>query len=332
MPPLLDKRLLKDIKKIEKDPYPNAPYHFQEKDLTEACLVLSTSRFGHLHLRVENLDKYPTKAPAFRLNSGLVHPCVRMGHYLCEGVLSDDWTSAYDLETIAVVVLNVFESNWPEKGRDYRQGRSESQDSVSPAYICDKCNFGTPQYTNTPVPMNHLVWDIVLKGRSTTALVVPIDTTSRTPVMTPVGLGQKQPIEGLPAELVLQLMTCGLLSTKDNLTLARAWPKARLANNYFDIIRCQETKCFFTKEDFNEALLGVGIEVSGKTYGSDFDLVSHEAFHEQGATNSASSNTRSYSHWLPIPINARHWDKVKGTLELSLESLAVEAELGEFKG
>lgn len=97
--------------------------------------------------------------------------------------------------------------------------------------------------------------------------------------------------------------------------------------NSYDCIRLRELQCFCLKESFLNVKLGVGVHIEGRgrsrTLESDFDLLSHQAFHEYCIRHSIQG--LEFEHWLPLPISHRHWRSVRGDVNTSLNQLALAA-------
>ncbi|KAL8923812.1 MAG: hypothetical protein Q9172_002960 [Xanthocarpia lactea] len=126
----------------------------------------------------------------------------------------------------------------------------------------------------------------------------------------------------LPDEILLMLFS--FLSFEELVTISNAFPRAREVINRYDLIRVRELQCFCLKEGFQHVKLGVGVRVGqwGKErkLSSEFDLLSHEAFHQYCVRRSIQG--LPFEHWLPLPISQRHFRKVGPDMLNSLSKLA----------
>lgn len=92
----LHQRLLRDIAEIQTKPYPNIALRMHdERDVSNACLVLTVDGYGDMHLTVEIPCDYPLNPPNIRMNSNIKHPNI-FGHYICSSILNttEGYTSA----------------------------------------------------------------------------------------------------------------------------------------------------------------------------------------------------------------------------------------------
>ena len=107
----LRQRLLHDIAELQMKPYPNIQFHIHDTDISVGCLLLTTERYGVLHLSVEFRSDYPLSPPAIDMDSSIQHPNV-FGDYICASILNTDegYTPAYTLKGIAIQLLSFFAS------------------------------------------------------------------------------------------------------------------------------------------------------------------------------------------------------------------------------
>lgn len=65
----LSRRLLQDIA-VQNSPYPNITLHFDDQDVTKACLILHPDGYRtSMHLTIELPVRYPLLAPKVRMDS-----------------------------------------------------------------------------------------------------------------------------------------------------------------------------------------------------------------------------------------------------------------------
>jgi hypothetical protein len=129
-------------------------------------------------------------------------------------------------------------------------------------------------------------------------------------------------ILALPDEILLLMFA--KLDTKDLLSATKVCSKIGNFVTSYDFIRVRELQCFCLKESFQEAKLGVGVKISihgrQRILESEFDLLSQQAFDEFHICRSTEG--LSFEHWLPLPINRRHWRSVRVDVDASLTKLA----------
>jgi hypothetical protein len=150
-------------------------------------------------------------------------------------------------------------------------------DGPEPIYVCLKCDFGTPQYTNGRVSVS---WDVSSSAKSTS-------TNGRTDI-------------DLPVEDVL--LICEELNTKDIMALAAASPWVKKVTIKDDTIQKREMVCVHSKISYLSEKLGVGIHVLGRTFRSEFELLSYAAFHDHSIRETIRGVR--FEHWLPVLISA----------------------------
>lgn len=131
----------------------------------------------------------------------------------------------------------------------------------------------------------------------------------------------------LPLEILLTIFSS--LSFLDLAAMSSASPKAREIIDFYDLIRVGELQCFCLKEHFRDSKLGVGVNVGHqgkeKKLSSEFDLLSHQAFHQHSIRRSI--HGLQFDYWLPLPISRRHFGTVKAE---TLHSLGTLASTGNF--
>lgn len=296
----LRRRLLKDIAEIEQDPYPNVRIHFQDNDITRACLVLTPEGQKPLHLKIRFTGRYPLVAPDVTIQSAIIHPNV-FSDYVCATMLNTDegWTPAYTLKGIAIQLLSFFSSDSLEQDHGnstinlawYRQ--QEAQTLGEDRFKCSLCGFGED---SSPVPAGEMEVDSPAPN-----VVAPAPSQHQ---RGPSGLFR------LPDEILLEILSNS--KTVDVLAFADAIPFIKNTMNSYDFIRIRELQCFCLKESFLDAKLGIGIAVTGgnrPVFRTEFDLLSHEAFYKHHIRRSVQGV--KFDIWLPLPLSRRHWNQVR---------------------
>ncbi|KAL8766893.1 MAG: hypothetical protein Q9209_006441 [Squamulea sp. 1 TL-2023] len=126
----------------------------------------------------------------------------------------------------------------------------------------------------------------------------------------------------LPDEILLIIFAS--LSFLDLISAAKAFPRAREILDCYDLIRMRELQCFCLKEHFQQVKLGVGVHVGlrGKEgkLSSEFDPLSHQAFHQHCIRTSIQG--LPFEYWLPLPYSRRHFQTVKLDILQALDKLA----------
>lgn len=91
----------------------------------------------------------------------------------------------------------------------------------------------------------------------------------------------------------------------------------------------RELQCFCLKENFLEAKLGVGVNISGRgkqgMLGSESVLLSQQAFDKFHVSRSIQGLL--FEHWVPLQISHRYWRSVRTDVDASLTKLAQVANI-----
>lgn len=316
VPSALTQRLLHDIAEIRKEPYPNIHLHINDSDFRCSCLVLTPEGADPLHLAIQFPEDYPLRAPTVTIQSYVSHPNI-FGEYICATMLNTDegWTPAYTVKGVVIQLLSFFASDSLEQDHGgsainlnrYRNnqarvrneyGRLRAQDG----YVCNSCGFGTGQGRTL-----HSI--LPIKGFDTTRVA---SQTSRTAHQIRRQTNTTGPSKSLDLPDELWLMVFENLDTADILTFSDAVPSVKAMVNSYDFIRTRELQCFCLKKNFLETQLGIGVSLASgkrKTFRSEFDLISNEAFISHGVRKSIQGVP--FEYWLPLPLSRRHWNLVR---------------------
>ncbi|KAH0438566.1 ubiquitin-conjugating enzyme family protein [Colletotrichum camelliae] len=309
----LRQRLLQDIAELQREPYPRISLHTSE-DLTTACLVIQAEGWMPIHMTIEFGDRYPLVAPKIKMNTRMNHPNV-FSSYICASILntSEGYTPAYTLKGIAIQMLSFFNSENVEQiysGAKYglKHFRQESL-AMKQTFVCSRCDFDG---TQTKADIRRL--------RRAQPQTEDVQTEQERHQELQCALSK------LPDELILE--TLENLGFEELIAFSHAWPKVAKIIADFDLIRLRELQCFFSKANFQNAKLGVGVDVSGhgkRSIQSEFDLISQAAFRDLGIRQSV-HNLR-FQYWLPLPISRRHWRSVQEDVPLVMNAIAGRASL-----
>ena len=119
------------------------------------------------------------------------------------------------------------------------------------------------------------------------------------------------------------------LDTTSLMTVARTCREIGHLVASHDFIRMRELQCFCLKENFMKMQLGIGVSVTGGraqgSLGSEFDLLSLEAFEKHGVRRSVQGV--KFQYWLPLPLSWRHWRSVRPLVEPCFRKIAVAARM-----
>ncbi|KAK4449621.1 SUMO-conjugating enzyme ubc9 [Podospora aff. communis PSN243] len=342
----LKRRLMQDIAELKKKPYPNIKIHFDDDDVTEACLVITPEGWPALHMTIEFPPDYPLKAPKISMNSHVVHPNV-FGYYICASILNtaEGYTPAYTLKGIVIQILSFFCSDSIEQGYDdvkvplgrYREesNRMASLDGpqryLPPAssttfgdgVICNRCRFNRGS-SPAKQPADDARGAVFRFSRPRRRKAKGSNAGERCSTETDPN---RFFIDRLPNEIILQIAE--RLEFEELTKFAAAWGRVSQLITQFDVIRLRELQCFVLKENHLKQKLGVGVDVVGKgrqgTLQSEFDLLSHTAFANHKVRNSI--HNIPFQHWLPLPISHGHWERVRAQAEMSLARIAQDARI-----
>jgi ubiquitin-protein ligase len=149
----LQQRLLQDLAELQSNPYPNIALHFEDDDITKACLILTVEGYGPMHLTVLFHGNYPLSPPEIQMNSQIRHPNI-YSTYICASILNttEGYTPAYTLKGIAIQLLSFFGSDTIEQDYGNEHVKLDSYRNMQsyihgPTYICPVCHFGTSSYS-----------------------------------------------------------------------------------------------------------------------------------------------------------------------------------------
>lgn len=311
----MHRRLAMDVDELTRKPYPNISLHADD-DMTELCLVLSPPGWKKMHLTIGHLWRFPLEPPTIAMDSQVEHPNV-FGGYICASILNDSrfYTPAYTLKGIAIQLLSFFCSDnldqahggSPIRLEHYRRKTAALQET----HTCPKCGYGTPEEQPLPRPGP----DIPPMRRADRGDSRGSPAISRR-------LGQLEVntkpclIDRLPNEVLLAVVD--ELDDFEHLTnLARAWPRISGLMTEFDVVRQRELQCFFSKESYKHASLGVGVSTR-RGFASEFDLLSKEGF---GIGIRQSVQNVAFDQWLALPISHRHWARIGDEARTTLDRL-----------
>ena len=286
---------------------------------------------------------YPLKAPKITIESQIYHPNV-FGSYICASILNTEegYTPAYTLKGIAIQLLSLFSSERIEQVGgftkvnvdDFGHRMREVYGEKVSSYCCGRCGFGRNQplgtesvasgqdlFAETSVEQA----DLDLEDPPSTSDCVPAQATTNVNKIQQPRLIDR--ILALPDEILLLIFAN--LNTKDLLSAAKVCSKTGDVITSYDFIRVRELQCFCLKESFLEAKLGVAVRISRhgrqRTLALEYDLLSQQAFDEFCVRRSIQG--LPFEHWLPLPINRRHWRSVRVDVDTSLTKLAQGASI-----
>jgi ubiquitin-protein ligase len=314
-------RLLHDVKEMMTKPYPNIRLFIDESDLNEACLVLTPDGYDRpLHFTVNFCEEYPVHPPMVSIQSRIEHPNI-FGAYICASVLKrhEGYTPAYTLQGIALQLLSFFgsdtldqEGNWTANLANFKAADKWSRSTDQ--FKCRRCTFPDercyPQLT-TSVKLN--------EGRAEQE-----NSKFSEPIVTPADDPTKCHLARLPDELLL--LTLENMEFEELTMLAAAWPRVSQLITSFNLMQQRDIRCFVLKKGYGEAQLGIGTNITGGRQGrveSEFEFISKQAFHELGIRRSI--HGRDFQHWLPLPVNPRHWSLVRADAGKNLMEIQKQA-------
>ena len=203
------------------------------------------------------------------------------------------------------------ESHWPTPQQSARLAKAATSLNSSPSKSTKRSQ--TLDY----IP-NSIISKYSRGGRSSE--VAHARAQSLTPSSPKVAVKATKGIEdvGFPDEILL--LICEKLDTEDLMVFAEVWSKIGQLMTTYDVIRTRELQCFCLKKDYMATKLGVGVNVGGGAFHSEFDLLSEEGFETHGIRRSVQGVP--FQYWLPLPISQGHWRKVKNDLPGYLTSLS----------
>lgn len=354
----LHARLLRDLREIQEHPYENVKLIPREENIRDACLILTPLGQDPLHFTVLFQDNYPLRAPSIRIDSSVHHPNV-FGGYICASILntSKGWTPAYTIKGIAIQLLSFFSSDTLEQvhggaARDLNRYRLPDGrwSPTGGAFECRHCDYYRPDSyaipTSYTLNLGRLLGGVFGEDTPPDASLQESHAQAPSSQGTPESTGQAQtssldasvPLEDqeghhiydMPDEILVRI--CEQMETEDLITYARAWSRIGSATGIvtrFNLLRNRELQCFVLKKSFEEADLGVGVDVAlrGKQgrLKSEFDLLSFEAFTDHRIRQSVQG--LRFTHFLPLAISRKHFQRVHAKIEPSIREIATAAQL-----
>ncbi|KAI0107931.1 hypothetical protein F4776DRAFT_414896 [Hypoxylon sp. NC0597] len=331
--PLLQRRLLEDIKELVEKPYPNVILHTYDHDISVACLVLTPTDYKPLHMTVSFSKDYPLQPPNIKMDTTVHHPNV-LGDYICATILrpSDDHTPAYTLKGIAIQLLSFFSSSSVEQeygGKMSLEKYRVLDHALIDEFQCRWCHFGKdrPMWPmNRPVGPRRIAYDarVGSNPQQWPDLQGGTESPPRIPQLDlPVVQHEEVKtckIDRMPNELLLHVVEN--LDFDEMTRFACAWPRVSNIIRDFDVVRQRELQCFCLKKDYRSVKLGVGVCIERGQLSSEFDLLSQDAYKLWNHRHSV--NNIHFQHWLPLPISHQHWRRVKGDVKGSLNAMVQE--------
>ena len=326
----LRRRLFQDIAELQDKPYPNIKLIPYDSDITRACLVLTPNGGAPLHLSARFPGDYPLKPPSLTCQTRVSHPNV-LGDYICASILNTEegYTPAYTLKGVAIQILSFFSSDRLEQDYgavyDLSAYRDEGGNlnrrspylSRFADFKCNECGHDGSRSTASNAVVDLHQSQVHSPYREDT-------------VMSSSEEADEKPtdITAFPDELLV--LICNKLETEDLAPFARSWNRIGGEHGViskFNVIRNRELLCFCLKKSFDEAQLGIGVQVSFRgrlgTFESEFDLLSLQAFEVFQIRRSV--HNLPFQAWLPLPISRRHYDSVKDIVEEKLLKMATSA-------
>ncbi|KAH7305323.1 hypothetical protein B0I35DRAFT_444334 [Stachybotrys elegans] len=322
------KRLMLDISELIEHPYPNIDFRLCGDNMSSGCLILSPEGLQPLHLSVTFDQEYPLNPPSIRMNSQINHPNV-YGSYICATILrkTEEYTPAYTLKAIAIQMLSFFgsESIEQEHGdrvvdlKKYQMLRDKLGGTTDRGFKCTRCDFDALSLREREgfIPR-------VVPGADASSVTEHSASIEAEPLQT---LEPEPDSTRLDAEISInRLLDKDLLLVLENIddfehlmSFAQAWPRVSQLIRDYNIVRQRELQCFVLKKIYKTMKLGVGVSINRGHLASEFDLVSHQAFHALKIRQSV--HNIPFTYWLPLPISWRHWKLVRDELVSTLQQM-----------
>ncbi|KAI9352498.1 hypothetical protein DFJ73DRAFT_347294 [Zopfochytrium polystomum] len=114
------------------------------------------------------------------------------------------------------------------------------------------------------------------------------------------------------------------ISAKDISAVTAAYPRLKQMINVDSIVIRRNLSCFYLRSGHDDSILGVGVQITAVTkrkvkYSSAFDILSYFAFRESKIRESPWGET--FTHFLPLVINYRHFKRARPDIEATLMAL-----------
>eukprot|EP01133_Synstelium_polycarpum_P013661 gene13661-16088_t len=288
---------------------------------------------GIFHLELKFPPTYPANPPSGVLLTPFPHPHVHDGGRICLDILADfqsyfrghteiagskltGWSSAYSVQTILLQIqtflISLEDDDASHPIQDYLVRVPEAI-ANSRSFKCASC----PHRGDAPWP--ELPTDDqlnALKTSSSSSSLSDSQLMSASSSSTSLDSNNSAQPNSPPS---------ALSTSSTSTTFTSTAPSSVDESDYIASIE-SELMCYHTRVSYKEDVIGIGITVITKSPKSSrideirtsLDLLSQEAFN-QGVRSSVLKE--SFTHWLPLYINAQHGQRAWTLLENSLATI-----------
>ncbi|GBB94308.1 hypothetical protein RclHR1_02330006 [Rhizophagus clarus] len=341
-------RLKREIVELYNEPLKGIKVKLRDDDITSMCLILTLHQGPYrnlrLHYNVKIPHGYPQEAPVITIQTPVRHPNV-FGTFICADILqahhdrsygyNGGYTPGYLLKYIFLQILSFFSDNNVEQEFGFvSQIKSDHEsfrntcETIVRGFKCEFCGYNDLRASNPLMPVltdKELKKEMkemdsgcssILSSAKVKPKNIPVKTSSYISTAT---------VNDLDDDAWLHIIE--FLPDRDIVILSSVYARIRTLVQYYNILIRRQLVCFFLRKTFQECVLGVGVNVVGRTNKriitiSDFDLFSYEAFKDHNLREGIWGG--SFTNFLPVVLNKPHFNRALPIIKLSLMQLCGE--------
>ncbi|KLO08324.1 hypothetical protein SCHPADRAFT_613288 [Schizopora paradoxa] len=326
-------RLQYDLAQLAEDLPRGVRVVTDDADMSRFCLILEPQEGylvgSHIHISVSVPENWPCVPLSCRIDTTFEHPNI-FGGYICCDILkvsnyesvasyNGGYSPAYSLAGTFMQLASFFSTSVVEQSYGYvhnvdTNGAEYARESLfhsSRYFDCTRCNWKSiVAAAEIPVSIGS---DLPSLGKSSKP-IKPLRKNVK-----------KANLTSLNDDILLEVIE--YLDTKSLLIFAKLYERVASLVRDTNVIAKREMRCFVTKRDPRETILGVGLQYhqNYKTFTSTFDYASKFAFDELGIRKD--SNNRPIEFWLPLAIDGNHYAKASSDVRERLMLLDSEARI-----
>ncbi|KLO08323.1 hypothetical protein SCHPADRAFT_944549 [Schizopora paradoxa] len=294
-----------------------------EADISNFCLILEPSE-GYLegcriHLTITVPNDWPRAPLSARINTPFNHPNVFGGGYICCDILQGSgsgysnyyggYSPAYSLAGTFMQLASFFSGSSVEQEGGYNHNVGEysarvARESLIRAgelFDCKVC-----------------VWKSLNSSPLNDVPMLSTDDNAQSG-----GTATGRALDTINDDVLLVVIS--FLDTPSLLIFGSVYDRVKKLLAATNEIARREVRCFVTKRDPRETILGVGLQYDKayKAFTSTFDYISKFAFDDLGIRKDTTN--RPIEFWLPLAIDGNHYAKASADIQERLVRLDTEA-------
>lgn len=342
-------RLNREIVELYNEPLKGIKVKLHDNDITSMCLILTLHQGPYknlrLHCNVKIPSDYPQIAPVITIQTPVRHPNV-FGTFICADILqahhrrssgyyNGGYTPGYLLKYIFLQILSFFSDNNVEQEFGYVEQinsddegfRTFSEKSVK-AFECKLCGYNDSKASKPLMPIltdKELQKEMREMDSGCSSILSSVKVNPKNITVKDSSYVSTTTVNDLDDDAWLHIIE--FLPDRDIVVLSNVYARIRTLVQFYNILTRRQLVCFFLRKTFRECLLGVGVNVIGRTDKkkitiSEFDLFSYEAFKDHGLREGIWGGT--FTNFLPLVLNKLHFTRALPIIKSSLMTLRGE--------